>query len=128
MKKEKERGSFLKHSASFKLQVIQEVLEGKRTKEEARRFYGIKGKSAILEWIRHYSGEKGYGRGGKAMSSEEKPNNKVIKEQARRILKLEKALRTEQLRVALSNKMIDIAEANYGIQIRKKFGAKQPKK
>jgi len=40
------------------------VLEGKRTKEQARRFYGIKDKSAILEWTRNYSGEKGYGRGG----------------------------------------------------------------
>ena len=127
MGKKKESSSFLRLSETFKLQVIQEVLEGKRTKEEARRFYGIKGKSAILEWIRHYSGEKGYGRGGKAMSSEEKPNNKVIKEQATRILKLEKALRTEQLRVALSNKMIDIAEAEFEIQIRKKSGAKRSK-
>jgi len=127
MGKKKESSSFLRHSETFKLQVIQEVLEGKRTKEEARRFYGIKGKSAILEWIRHYSGEKGYGRGGKAMSSEENPKNKVIKEQASRILKLEKALRTEQLRVALSNKMIDIAEAEFEIQIRKKSGAKRSK-
>ena len=127
MGKKKESSSFLRHSETFKLQVIQEVLEGKRTKEEARRFYGIKGKSAILEWIRHYSGEKGYGRGGKAMSSEEDPKNKVIKEQASRILKLEKALRTEQLRVALSNKMIDITEAEFEIQIRKKSGAKRSK-
>jgi len=127
MGKKKGSSSFLRHSETFKLQVIQEVLEGKRTKEEARRFYGIKGKSAILEWIRHYSGEKGYGRGGKAMSWEENPSNKVIKEQASRILKLEKALRTEQLRVALSNKMIDIAEAEFEIQIRKKSGAKRSK-
>ncbi len=127
MEKKKEKGNFFKPSETFKLQVIQEVLEGKRTKEQARRFYGIKGKSAILEWTRNYSGEKGYGRGGKALSFKEKPNNKLIKEQASRILELEEALRIEQLRVALSNKMIDIAEAEFGIQIRKKSGAKRSK-
>lgn len=124
-KREKDKGK--ENYGTFKLQVIQEVLEGKRTKEEARRFYGIKGKSAILEWTRNYSGEKGYGRGGKALSSKEKPNNKLIKEQTSRILELEEALRIEQLRVALSNKMIDIAEAEFGIQIRKKSGAKRSK-
>jgi len=127
MEKRKGKNSYANSVETFRLKVIQEVLEGKRTKEEARRFYGIKGKSAILEWIRNYSGEKGYGRGGKALSSKEKPNNKLIKEQASRILALEKALRIEKLRVALSNEMIDIAEAKFEVQIRKKFGAKQSK-
>ena len=71
-KREKSRGK--QYSERFKFQVIREVLEGERTKEAARRFYGIKSKSAILEWTRKYSGEEGYGRGGKPLSSKNKPH------------------------------------------------------
>ena len=41
-------------SETFKRQVVQEVLSGKLSKEEARRLYHIKGKSAILNWIRKF--------------------------------------------------------------------------
>ena len=127
-RKKKQGRSDNNQSERFKIKVIEEVLSGKRTKEEARRYYGIKGKSAILEWTRYYSGEKGYGYGGKVMSNNEKPNNKLIEEQARRITELEEALRVERLRVTLSNKMIDIAESYFEIEIRKKSGVKQSKK
>lgn len=39
------------YSRTFKLQVVEEVLRGVITKEEARKKYGIKGKSAILNWM-----------------------------------------------------------------------------
>lgn len=111
-----------RYSEEFKLSVIQEVLEGRITKEEARRIYGIKSKSAILEWTRQYSGEEGFDKRGKILKTKQK-----LAEQEARILKLEESLRIEKLRVALSNKMIDIAEGEYGIEIRKKSGAKQSK-
>lgn len=120
-------GKRINYSESFKLQVIQKVLEGKLSKEEANRLYGIRSKSAILEWTRQYSGQKGFDKRGKVLKAKESEVNKALKEQASRILELEEALRLEKLRVALSNKMIDIAEEEYGINIRKKSGAKQSK-
>src|SRR5947207_131676 len=41
-------------SEVFKLSIVQAVLCGKVTKEAARRKYGIKGKSAILSWLRKF--------------------------------------------------------------------------
>ena len=111
------------YSEEFKLSVIQEVLKGKITKEEARRIYGIKSKSAILEWTRQYSGEEGFDKRGKKLKT--KQSKQKLAEQKAKILELEESLRVEKLKVALGNKMIDIAEEEYGIEIRKKSGAKQ---
>jgi transposase-like protein len=110
------------YSEEFKLSVVQKVLAGNFTKEEARRLYGIKSKSAILEWTRQYSGEKGFDKRGKVLKTKQ-----TLAEQSARILELEESLRIEKLKVALSNKMIDIAEEEYGIKIRKKSGAEQSK-
>lgn len=128
MKKEKKTRVKRKYSEAFKLEVIQEVLEGKISKEEARRLYRIRSKSAILEWTRQYSGENGFDKRGKVLKNKETEfSNHQLTEQARRILELEEALRLEKLKVTLSNKMIDIAEEEFGIDIRKKSGAKQSK-
>ena len=116
----------IKYTESFKLEVIRETIEGKLSKEEARRKYGIKSKSAILEWTRQYSGEKGYDKRGKKLKKTEISSEELSK-QTKRILELEELLRKEKLKVALSNTMIDIAEEEYGINIRKKSGAKQSK-
>lgn len=116
------------YSEEFKLKVVEEVLIGKYRKEDARRIYGIKSKSSILEWTRQYSGEPGYDKRGKVLNSQSTdPSQQKIKEQTKKIKELEEALRKEKLKVLLSNKMIDIAEEAYGLAIRKKSGAKQSK-
>jgi len=116
------------YSESFKLKVIDEVLQGKLTKAEARRVYGIGGKNAILEWTRKYSGLPGFDSKGRALKKPSAPKLKdQLAKQNSRILKLEESLRIEKLKVSLSNTMIDIAEEEFGIAIRKKSGAKQSK-
>ena len=118
----------IKYAESLKLQVILETLEGKLSKEEARRKYGIRSKSGILEWTRQYSEEKGYDKRGKRLKNKETEIRiEQLSKQTKRIFELEELLRKEKLKVALSNTMIDIAEKEYGINIRKKSGAKQSK-
>ncbi|MCF6352510.1 MAG: hypothetical protein L3J06_05835 [Cyclobacteriaceae bacterium] len=46
-------------SEQSKRRIVSEVLSGKYTKEQARRLYGIKSKSGILEWMRIFAGESG---------------------------------------------------------------------
>ena len=132
MKKEnKEKNLILPkyYSEAFKLKIIEEVLSGQISKAEANRLYGIRSKSAILEWTRQYSGENGFDKRGKVLkNSETEIINRQQAEQVKRILELEELLRIEKLRVTLSNTMIDIAEEEFGISIRKKSGAKQSKK
>ncbi|MFH0733324.1 MAG: hypothetical protein V1773_00655 [bacterium] len=111
---------------AFKRKIVQEVLEGKFTKAEAQRLYGIGGKSAILTWMRKFNLVTNY-------SSPSKPNiaespmpeieSDISKDQ--RIRELKKALEIEKNKSMLFEKIIEIAEDQYGIPIRKKSEAKQ---
>ncbi|MCF6352663.1 MAG: hypothetical protein L3J06_06605 [Cyclobacteriaceae bacterium] len=46
-------------SEQSKRRIVSEVLSGKYSKEQARKLYGIKSKSGILEWMRIFAGESG---------------------------------------------------------------------
>jgi transposase-like protein len=114
------------YSEEFRWKVVQEVLSGELTQAEAKRKYNIKGNGAILYWIRQFSGIENY-RESKLLFVQEKQvikNNKLTREQ-KKIKELEEALRKEKNRVLLYEKIIEIAEEDYGIAIRKKSGAEQ---
>ncbi len=112
------------YSDEFKKSVVDEVLKGVLNKEEARYKYGIKGSSAVLNWIRKFEGNK---------SSTMKPkknlgkSDKSIEELEAENARLNQELEMEQLRTRALNVMIDIAERQFKIPIRKKPGAKQSK-
>lgn len=117
-------------SESFKLDIVEQVNSGNLSKEEARRRYGIKGKSAILLWQRNY--EK-YGRCSVVlhtnnplplMSKKPSQHGTTEKELQARIKELERRLEDEQLRSEGYSRIIDIAEKEYNIPIRKKYNTK----
>jgi len=114
------------YSEEFKWEVVQQVLSGKFTKEEARRFYGIKSNCAILYWMRQFSGNDNYRLGGSVLgNSREMSKTKKEKALENRIKQLEDALKREQLRADLWQKVIEIAEENLKVDIVKKYGAKR---
>ncbi len=116
------------YSEEFKWKVVQEVLSGKYNKEEARRIYGIASNCAILYWIRQFSGHKNYRKPELSLESlKDMPHMKSPSEQEKRIEELEAELKREKYRADLWQKMVEIAEQEQGIQIRKKPGAKQSK-
>ena len=116
------------YSEDFKWQVVQEVLSGKLSKAEANRIYGIRSKSAILYWMRQYSGITNYRESSKGLSSKESMKNKQeIIALEEKLHKLQDSLKRERNKSALYEKMLEIAEEEYGINIRKKYGAKQSK-
>jgi len=106
----------------FKLKVVTEVKSGKLSKEAARRKYGIKGKSTILKWIRIFDGVYNEGIDLHKMS------NKERKEYEIRIRALELQLKYEKMRRVANDLMIDIAEKELKISIRKKCVTKQSNK
>jgi transposase-like protein len=110
------------YSDEFKESVVKEVLDGLICKEEARRRYGIKGKSAVLNWIRKFEGSK-----TRSMNKKNK-TGKSLEELEAENARLKQELEIEQLRSRALNVMIDIAEDKFKIPIRKKSGAKQSKK
>lgn len=113
------------YSEDFKWKVVQDVLSGTLTKEEARRVYSIKGNCTILYWMRAFSGITDYRNGGQvAASCSAMAETKKQTECAREIARLKQELKAERMRADLWQKMLEVAEEELGVEIRKKFGAK----
>ncbi|MDR9419548.1 hypothetical protein [Gracilimonas sp.] len=111
-------------SDSFKLGVISRVLSGEMSKEQARVYYGIGGNSAILNWMRTfgYTNDSNPSRPMKDPSSTISTDDpEVLKKQIKR---LQKQLELEQQRTEFYQIMIDIAEQELGVPIRKKSDTK----
>ena len=114
------------YSEEFKWRVVQDVLSGKFTKEEARRIYGIRSNCAILYWMRKFSGNDSYRDAGSYLiNSTEMAQNKEEQALRQEIKLLKEELQREKLRADIWQKIIEVAEDKLGIEIRKKFGAKQ---
>lgn len=113
-------------SEDFKREVAMEVIAGKMNKETARRIYGIKGKSAVNDWVRNYSNIENATNANdvllRAMTPQEREEFEMLK---RKIALLEEQLKNETHRSGLYKTMIEIAETQLNIPIRKKYGAKQ---
>lgn len=107
-------------SDEFKFMVIQEILSGTINKEQAKRKYGIKGSSAILQWMRKFNlaTENSVTDSFELMKSNEKRRADNTKEE--RIKLLEQALKAAELKAEGYSRMIEIAEQQLNIKIRKK--------
>ena len=97
--KKKKQGYY---SQEFKWKVVQEVLTGKYTKEDARKIYGIPSKCAILYWMRQFSGISNYREGGEIVKEKEiLEKMKDLSQTEKRIQELEQELERERLRADL---------------------------
>lgn len=110
---------FIMYEESFKLRVVREVLSGALTRTVANQLYGIRGHSTILKWIRKFEGHKSYSL---IMSPDKKLESKDL---IKWIKELEYQLKDEKLRVEGLSRIIDIAERELKISIRKKSNTKQ---
>jgi transposase-like protein len=115
------------YSDAFKWRVVQEVISGKLNKEEARKVYGIRSNSAIVYWMRQFSGNTQYRTNKKVGIFADMPKDKEVTELKEKIAQLEQELRTANLRADLWQQMIEVAEKDLHIDIKKKRGA-QPLK
>ncbi len=123
-----ERKKPTNYSEKFKATVVNDVLLGKYTKEEARRLYGIKAKCAVLYRMRKFNGEKNYRQPMNENTKFELMNdNKELQELKEKVARLEEEKRIAELKADLYNTMIDVAESKLGIVIRKKSGAQRLK-
>ncbi len=114
-----------KYTEEFKWKVVKEVLDGHLTKEAARILYGIKGNSDILYWMRQYSGIENYKEGGLPLKqSEDMAKLKAEIELQDRLNALEEQLSIEKLRADLWQKMVEVAEKELNIDIKKKYGSR----
>ena len=106
---------------SFKRDVVQEILDGHISKAEDKKKYGIRGCGCIISWIRKFEASD-------PQQSTMDYSKLDKKELIKHIKELERKLEDEQIRSLGYNKMIDIAEKQLDITIRKKPDTKQSKK
>ncbi|MBU2466673.1 MAG: hypothetical protein KJ615_10050 [Bacteroidetes bacterium] len=111
----------------LKFKIVQEYVQSSISKKDLMQKYGVRGNSCIMNWMRKF---------GLSYPTEAqiKVNNQVTKEikKPRQERELEQKLKTleqeleyEKLRTKALNTLIDIAEEELKISIRKKSGAKQ---
>lgn len=119
---------FKKYSQSLKLKVVEEVLQGHLSKADIRRKYDINAStSIILKWMRNLgvSELRTVPTYLEDMKAEDSTDNEALK---KRIRDLERALDDAELKAEGYSRMIDIAEKELKVSIRKKPSAKQSKK
>lgn len=117
------------YSVSFKLSVVKEIESGLLSTTGAKRKYGIQARSTIVNWLRKY---------GTFDWENQTPSN-MPKTQEQRLMELEakvkllekqKALLEHQVeradkKVIIFDMMIDLAEKEYNISIRKNSSPEQ---
>jgi transposase len=114
-----------KFSEHFKQKVVREVNGGIVNKEEAMRRYGIRGKNCVLLWQRNL---ERYGRCSVTLisdnflqvSKKKAAPTKHTADQSARIRELERLLEEEQLRSEAYLRVIEKAEQELNVPIRKK--------
>ena len=109
------------YSVSFKRWISREIESGKQTTKEAITRFNIKRDSVTINrWIHEYGLGKELSLA--TMTPEEKQDKLLLE---KRIKELEKALDMAKLKNIAIETMIDVAEEQFNIPIRKKAGLKQ---
>lgn len=111
------------YTLSFKLQLVSEIERGAESPTGALKKYGIQSRSTIVGWLRKYGKFDWLNQTPSNMPKS--PEQKILElEQKVKLLEKQKALLEKQIETAdkkaiLFDMMIDIAEKEYNIPIRK---------
>lgn len=111
------------YEVSFRRWLISQIDSGKMSIQDARDRFNlspIKYTLIIKRWQERYSDELHLSL--QAMSSKDRTENAKLEQ---RIKELEKQLELAQMKNVAINTLVDIAEKDYKLVIRKKFGPKQ---
>lgn len=117
------------YTMSFKLQVVQEIEQGSLSIHQACRMYGIQARSTVLEWLRKFGNFDWENQTPSNMPKS--PEQKIMELEAKvKLLEKQKAFLEQQAFVAdkkaiIFDMMIDIAEKEYQIDIRKNSSPEQ---
>lgn len=117
------------YTMSFKLQVVHEVESGELSRQGACRKYGIQASSTITQWLRKYGNFDWENQTSSSMAKT--PEQKILElEQKVRLLekqknRLEAQAEQSDKKAIIFDMMIDLAEKEYNIDIRKNSSPEQ---
>lgn len=116
------------YSLSFKLQLVEEIEQGFLTKGQAKTKYGIQGDSTVTKWLQKYGNFDWENQ--TPMTKNKTPEQRILELEAKvKLLEKQKA-RAEHLaeradkKVIIFDMLLDMAEKEYDIQIRKNYTPK----
>ena len=111
------------YSMSFKLQIVQEIERGITSISQVKKEYGIQSRSTIVQWLRKFGNFDWENQTPFIMSKS--PEQKIMELEAKvKLLEKQKFFLEQQAFVSdkkaiIFDMMIDIAEKEYQIDIRK---------
>jgi transposase-like protein len=117
------------YSMSFKLQIVQEIERGKLTVSDATNRYEIQCRKTVVNWLRKFGNFDWDNQTPSNMPKS--PEHKIMELEAQvKLLEKQKALLEREAFVAdkkaiIFDMMIDIAEKEYQIDIRKNSSPEQ---
>jgi len=118
-------GGYKMPNDKLRLKVVREVLSGSITIDQAAEKYGIVDSGTIPRWIKKFNSEIGPEVLPQSMSYSPKERGRKSKTPPSEIQSTEKALEDAKLKILALETMITIAEEQFKIDIRKKYGTKQ---
>ena len=117
------------YTMSFKLQIVQDIEQGKMSISQAKKVYGIQSRSTIVQWLRKFGN---FDWDNQTPSNMPKSPEQKIMELEAQVMLLEKQKALLEREAYVSDKkaiifdmMIDIAEKEYQIDIRKNSSPEQ---
>jgi transposase-like protein len=117
------------YSLSFKLQIVQEIEQGRLSVRGAQRMYGIQGSATVITWLRKHGNFDWENQTPSHMPKT--PEQKILELEAKvKLLEKQKAFLEQQASQAdkkaiIFDMMIDLAEKEYKIDIRKNSSPEQ---
>ena len=116
------------YTMQLKLQIVREIEEGIFTVSQAQRNYGVQSRKTVVNWLEkygnfdpHYKVKKTIMKTAEQRLLELEQENRLLKKQK---AALEKELSNSDKNVILFDMMIDLAEKEYNIPIRKNSNPK----
>lgn len=110
-------------TASFKREKVQELESGLVTSAELQREYEVS-LTSIQRWKRKYGTMKK--EKTTRLIVEHKSDTHKLIAQKKKIAELERIIGQKQVLLDFQDKMIDLAEEHYKVEIKKKFSTQQP--
>lgn len=117
------------YTLSFKIQVVKEIESGILSARESSKKYGIQGESTVRKWLQKYG--KFDWENQTLLNMPKSPEQKILELEAKvRLLEKQKAQLEQRSYIAdqkavIFDMMIDIAEKEYSIDIRKNLSPEQ---
>jgi transposase len=117
---EQNRKTTLRYSISFKKKVVDEIEQGKYSIYQARKIYDIRGCSTIRNWVKRLGKSHLLNR---IVRIEMKGEADKLREMGKEIARLKAALADEFLKNKTLEKVIELANDEYGADLKKNLGS-----